>query len=86
MPPRDPKLRPALERALPADDVPGSTRVLPWPERWLVVFGDGERHLVWVRARRTDRLGRETVDLEWYAAGSTWTESYLAAPAKMRRL
>lgn len=58
MPPRDPRLCPALDRALPADDVPGSTVVLDWPERVLVLFGDGEWHPVRIRSWCEDNRGR----------------------------
>lgn len=84
MPPRDPRLRPALERALPADDVPGPTTVLDWPERVLVLFGDGEWHPVNVLTRGADRQGREVIGVDWFAGGETWTESYVADRTRMR--
>jgi hypothetical protein len=82
MPPRDPRLCPALDRALPADDRPGPVRM----ERivWEVLFGDGAWHPVTVRARRTDRLGRDVVDVEWYSEGENWSESYVVDEAKLR--
>jgi hypothetical protein len=83
MPPRDPKLCPALDRAMPADDVAGTMR--DDGTIWLVLFGDGEEHSVTVRAWRTDRLGRDVVDVEWYAAGTTWGESYIADLDRIRR-
>ena len=36
-------------------------------------------------ARGTDQHGREVIHVEWFAAGSTWTELYLAGPEKMRQ-
>ncbi len=86
MPPRDPRLCPALDRAMPADDVPGTARVPEWPERWLVLFGSGEWHPVRVRAWWTDRHGRRVVQVEWHADGSTWEGSYLADPDRMREV
>jgi len=83
MPPRDPRLCPALERALPAGDVPGG-EYRPVREPCLVMFGDGQWHQVTVRARRKDRLGRDIIDIEWHAAWSTWNESYVATPELMR--
>jgi hypothetical protein len=85
MPPRDPKLRPDLERALPADDVPGSTRVLDWPEPWQVLFGSGEWRTVRVRAWATDNREREVIDVEWFAEGMAWSESYVADRGKMEK-
>ena len=71
-------------RALPDDIVPGSTRVLDWPERWLVLFGSGDWHPVRVRSWGTDRQGRTVAMMEWYAAGSTWTEGYVVDPERVR--
>lgn len=78
MPPRDPRLCPALERALPADSPgrdPGWRDGLNLP--WRFLFGDGEWHVVRARAWWTDRHGRAVVEIEWHAAGDTWNESYL---------
>jgi len=83
MPPRDPRLCPALERSLPADAVPGGPR-LSVREPWLVLFGDGQEHQVTVRAWRKDRQDRDVIDVEWHAAGDTWGESYRADLRKMR--
>ena len=84
MPPTDPRLRPRLERALPADRVPGTTQVLDWPEIWDVEFGSGEWRSVHVRARAQDRQGREVLDVENYVAGGTWLDSLVADPSRMR--
>ena len=85
MPLRDPRLRPALERVPPADDnVPGNSR--PDFTTWLFLFGDGDWHPVTVKMWRRDRFGREIVDVEWHATGSTWSETYVVSPDKMREL
>lgn len=83
MPPRDPRLCPALERALPADDVRGGPYRADG-QRWLVLFGDGDWHPVTVRAWRKDRYGRDVIGIEWHAALETWGESYVAEPGKIR--
>ena len=85
MPPRDPKLCPSLERALPGDSgafLEYRTDDAPWR----FMFGDNERHLVSVRAWWTDRYGRSVVQVEWHIDGSTYEESYLAEPEKMREV
>jgi hypothetical protein len=84
VPPRDPRLRPALEVARPADDVPGSTHVLDWPEPWLVLFGSGEWRTVRVRQRGRDVRGAEVIGVEWFIDGEAWSGSYVADPEKMR--
>jgi hypothetical protein len=87
MPPRDPRLCPALERALPADSPgrdPGWRDGLDLP--WRFLFGDHEWHPVAVRARWTDRHGRLVVQIEWHAAGSTWEETYLFDGEKAREV
>lgn len=84
MPPRDPRLCPALERAMPSDAVPGSAVVCSPPDRLEVLFGDGSWHPVSVRARRRDRCGREVVQIEFCAEGSTWGEAYLFNAERMR--
>lgn len=68
---------------MPGDDIPGG------PYRsdgrtWLVLFGDQAWHPVTVRAWREDHYGREVIDVEWHAAFSTWGESYIADPERMR--
>lgn len=84
VPPRDPRLCPALERALPADAVPGSAVVLEQPEPWLVLFGSGEWRTVHVRQRSRDRSGREVIGVEFYIDGGAWSGSYVADPEKMQ--
>lgn len=85
MAPRDPRLRPALEVSWPADADPAAParRGSGWDLR-LVLFGDGEWHRVTVRAWRTDKAAREVIDVEWRAAGSTWSESYLFNAERVR--
>lgn len=83
MPPRDPRLCPALERAHPADS-PGPGTPVYEPGSREILFGDGEWHLVHVRAAWTDRYGRTVVSCEWHTGADTWTESYLVDEAKMR--
>ena len=82
MAPRDPKLRPALEVVPPTDaGAPGYRH-----DRTLYEFlwGDGEWHTVTIRGWRKDARGRQVVDVEFHAAGGTWSESYLYDPAKVR--
>jgi hypothetical protein len=43
MPPRDPRLCPVLERALPADFAPGAG-IRHASERWLILFSDNHWH------------------------------------------
>ena len=84
MPPRDPRLCPALERALPADSPGRDPGYRTDRSPWLFLFGDREWHRVQARAWWRDRLGREVVQIEWHAAGSTWSESYLVDRTRMR--
>lgn len=86
MPPRDPKQCPALERALPADSPGRDPGHRDDNSPWLFLFGSGEWHPVSVRGWWTDRHGRQVVQVEWHADGSTWEESYLAEPEKMREV
>lgn len=83
MPPRDPRECPALEVALPVDDVPNGT----WAADGSpceVLFGDGSWRLVTVVARWEGRHGRGVVQLEWHAAGTTWGGVYVADPERIR--
>jgi hypothetical protein len=83
MPPRDPRLCPALDRALPGDSgifLGYRTDDAPW--RFL--FGDGEEHPVTVRAWWLDKYGRQVVQIEWSIDGSTWSESYIVDLGRMR--
>lgn len=87
MPPRDPRLCPALERALPADSPgrdPGWRDGLGLP--WRFLFGDHEWHPVSVRGWWTDRRGREVVQVEWHADGSTWEETYIVDWSRMQEV
>lgn len=88
MPPRDPRLRPALERALPEDLKPGTTQVCDFPEPWSIQFGGEakEWHNVSVRAWALDVRGREVIDVEWFTPdGLAWSESYVAQRSKMAK-
>jgi hypothetical protein len=83
MPSRDPRECPALEEALPVDDVPdGTWRADGSPLE--VLFGDGSWRLVTVVARWEDRHGRTVVQIEWHAAGTTWGGEYVAAAGQLR--
>lgn len=84
MPPRDPKLCPALEVALPSDSPGRDPGYRSDSSPWEFLFGDGEWHQVRVVAWWTDRHGRQVVQIEWHAANSTWEESFLADPERMR--
>lgn len=87
MPPRDPRLCPALERALPADDPDPGNPSAEWRgdfSPWQFLFGDGAWHPVTVRAWWLDKAGREVVQIEWSIAGETFGDSYIADPGKMR--
>jgi len=86
VPPRDPRLCPALERALPADSPGHDPGYRGERSPWLFLFGDGGRHPVTVRARWADRHGREVVEIEWHGGGDTWSEAYLADPERMREV
>ena len=83
MPPRDPKLCPSLERALPGD----SGAFLEYRDEgnapWRFLFGDGQQHPVQVRAWWTDRQGRAVVQVEWHIDGSTYEESYIVDLERM---
>lgn len=84
MPPRDPRLCPALEVARPGDSVNASGHRSD-RSPWLMLFGDGQWHRVQARAWWTDKYGRGVVQVQWHAAGDTWEETYLVAgPEKMR--
>lgn len=85
MPSADPKLCPALERALPDDIRPGSSEPVLFPEPWKILFGDGEMHNASVTGRAAAAGGREVVQVEWSARGELWSEWYYAVGAKMAR-
>jgi hypothetical protein len=86
MPPDDFRLRPDLERALPGDILPPGEddgyRSVNQP--CSVMFGDGKWRDVMLLGWRRDRLGRWVAQLQWHAAGGTWTESYVYSPSKLR--
>jgi hypothetical protein len=84
VPPRDPRLRPALERALPAGSPGHDPGCRSDRSPWLFLFGDGEWHRVTVRAWWRDCLGRQVVQIEWHINGSTWEETYLFDNEKAR--
>jgi hypothetical protein len=83
VPPRDPRLCPALERALPADDA-GYSDYHDGPGYREVLFGDGGWRFVTVKAWWRNAAGRVVVQVEWSIEGETWTEDYLADPKRMR--
>ena len=83
MPPRDSRECPALEVALPADDVDNGTwKALGEPREAL--FGDGSWREVTVVAWWADRHGRPVVQLQWHSAGTTWSGVYLVMPERIR--
>lgn len=87
MPPRDPRLRPALERALPADDPEPGDPAAEWRSDfspWEFLFGDEDWHPVTVKAWWLDKSKRQVVQIEWHIDGETWAESYRAVPERMR--
>jgi hypothetical protein len=49
------------------------------------MFGDGQWHPVTLLSWRRDRLRRWVAQVEWFAAGGTWTETYVYSPERMRR-
>jgi hypothetical protein len=83
VPPRDPRECPALEEALPVDDIPdGTWRADGSPCE--VLFGGGSWRLVTVAARWEDRRGRPVVQLEWSAALTMWSGAYVVVPERIR--
>jgi hypothetical protein len=76
---------PALERAMPADAVPGST--IPEDTDAEVQLHDGAWVLARVIGQRKDRHGRWCVGLRWYASPSIGGREgwYLYDPAHLRR-
>ena len=51
-----------------------------------VLFTDGLWHTAMLLCWRRDRLGRQVAQVEFHADGSTWIESYLYSPEKMREI
>lgn len=85
MPP-SPRNRPALKIAKPGDT---TRRETGWhrdesDSGWEMLFGDGRWRLVDVRAWWEDDRGRLVVQVEFFAELSTWGETYLANPERMR--
>jgi hypothetical protein len=64
----DPSREPVLERAMPADAVPGST--IPEDTEAEVLLRDGTWTWARVIGQRKDRHGRWCVGLRWYASSS----------------
>jgi hypothetical protein len=62
----DPTREPALERAMPADAVPGST--IPEDTEAEILLQDGTWAWAQVTGQRKDRHGRWCVGLRWYAS------------------
>ena len=81
----DPAREPALERAMPADAVPGST--IPEDTEAEVLLQDGTWAWAQVTGQRKDRHGRWCVGLRWYASPAVGGREgwYLYDPALIRR-
>src|ERR1035438_6093970 len=62
----DPSREPALERAMPADAVPGST--IPEDSEAEILLHDGTWVWAQVIGQRKDRRGHWCVGLRWYAS------------------
>jgi hypothetical protein len=76
---------PALERAMPADAVPGSTR--PEDSEAEVLLRDGTWAWCQVIGQRQDRHGRWCVGIRWYASPTIGGREgwFLFHPARIRR-
>ncbi len=81
----DPAREPTLERAMPADAVPGST--IPEDTEAEILLQDGTWAWAQVTGQRKDRHGRWCVGLRWYASPSVGGREgwYLYDPALIRR-
>jgi hypothetical protein len=81
----DPAREPTLERAMPADAVPGST--IPEDTEAEVLLQDGTWAWAQVTGQRKDRHGRWCVGLRWYASPAVGGREgwYLYNPAFIRR-
>lgn len=81
----DPDREPVLERAMPADAVPGST--IPEDTDAEVLLRDGS--WVWCRVigQRKDRHGRWCIGIRWYASSAVGGREgwYLQDPSAIRR-
>jgi len=88
MPLSDRRLRPDLAWSPPGDSPPGcgdDDEYRAGREVWRCRFRDGQDHEVTAIAWWRDTSGRQVVHLEWHAEHSTWTDTYLFDPEKMRR-
>ncbi|HEX9356310.1 MAG TPA: hypothetical protein VF933_21145 [Streptosporangiaceae bacterium] len=81
----DPAREPTLERAMPADAVPGST--IPEDTEAEILLQDGTWAWAQVTGQRKDRHGRWCVGLRWYASPAVGGREgwYLYDPALIRR-
>jgi hypothetical protein len=81
----DERREPALERAMPADAIPGST--IPENTEAEVQLQDGSRVWCQVIGQRRDRHGRWRIGIRWYASPSIGGREgwYLCDPGLIRR-
>jgi hypothetical protein len=81
----DPSREPMLERAMPADAVPGST--IPERTEAQVQLRDGSWVWCEVIGQRKDRNGRWCIGLSWYASPSIGGREgwYVLAGSRIRR-
>jgi hypothetical protein len=81
----DPSREPMLDRAMPADAVPGST--IPEDTEAEIQLRDGTWVWAQVIGQRKDRHGRWCVGLRWYASPSVGGREgwYLLDPRYIRR-
>jgi hypothetical protein len=81
----DPAREPAMERAMPADAVPGST--IPEDTEAEILLQDGTWVWAQVTGQRKDRHGRWCVGLRWYASPAVGGREgwYLYHPAFIQR-
>src|SRR6202034_3171870 len=80
----DPSREPRLERAMPADAVPGST--IPEDSEAEILLRDGTWVWAQVIGQRKDRHGRWCVGIRWYASPTVGGREgwYLSAPGLFR--
>jgi hypothetical protein len=81
----DPSREPVLERAMPADAVPGAT--IPEDTEAEVLLHDGTWTWARVIGQRKDRHGRWCIGLRWYASSSVGGREgwFLTDTSKIRR-
>lgn len=81
----DPSREPAMERAMPADAVPGST--IPEDTEAEILLRDGTWAWAQVIGQRRDRHERWCVGLRWYASSAVGGREgwYLYDPLLIRR-